>query len=81
MLRKVHINSDGSVTEVQFVNETSDDEDFKIVTTENQVTNTSKVKQDTSIDQSDLANSKKKDVKMKEKTSLRTKMKNLFRRK
>ena len=81
MLRKVHINADGSVTEVQFVNETSDDEDFKIVTTENQVTNTSKVKQDTSIDQSDLANSKKKDVKMKEKTSLRTKMKNLFRRK
>ena len=69
------------MTEVQFVNETSDDEDFKIVTTENQVTNTSKVKQDTSIDQSDLTNSKKKDVKMKEKTSLRTKMKNLFRRK
>ena len=81
MLRKVHINADGSVTEVQFVNETSDDEDFKIVTTENQETNISKVKQDTSIDQSDLANSKKKDVKMKEKTSLRTKMKNLFRRK
>ena len=30
MIRKVHINSDGSVTEVQFFNETLIDEDFKI---------------------------------------------------
>ena len=69
------------MTEVQFVNKTSSDEDFKIARTENQTTNISKVEQDPSIDQSDLTNSKKKDVKMKEKTSLRTKMKNLFSRK
>ena len=69
------------MTEVQFVKETSHDEDLKIATTENQLTNLLKVEQDTSIEQSDLTNSKKNDIKMKEKTGLRTKMKNLFRRK
>ena len=81
LIRKVHIDENGSVTEVQFVKETSHDEDLKIATTENQLTNLLKVEQDTSIEQSDLTNSKKNDIKMKEKTGLRTKMKNLFRRK
>ena len=81
MIRKVHIDENGIVTEVQFVKETSQDEDFEIATTKNQVTNISKVEQDTFNEQSNLTISKKKDVKMKEKTGLRTKMKDLFRRK
>ena len=81
LIRKVKIDLDGNVTEVQFENETSNDEDFKYATTENQKTNLSKVKQDASIEQNDLTNSKEKDVNLKEKTSLRTKMKNLFLRK
>ena len=36
MIRKVHIDVDGSVTEVQFDNETSRDEDLKIASSNNQ---------------------------------------------
>ena len=63
LIRKVIINADGSgVTEVQFGNKTSNDEDFKIAATENQEMNVSNVEQ--------------QDVQK----SLRTWMKNLFRR-
>ena len=68
-------------TEVHFDNETSNDEDFQIAAAKNQEMNEPKVEQDTSIGQSDTNNSKKKDVKNEGKTSLRTRMKNLFRRK
>ena len=40
LIRKVKIDADGTVTEVQFDNETSTtDQDFKIVATENQEMN------------------------------------------
>ena len=61
MIRKVHIGADGSVTDVQFGNETSNYEDFQIAATENQEMNVSNVEQDVP-------------------KSLRTWMKNLFRR-
>ena len=73
MIRKVHIDADGIETEVQFGNETSSDEDFQIRAAENQEMNQPKVEQDTK-------NSKMKDVKNEGKTSLRSRMKNLFRR-
>ena len=55
LIKKVKIDADGSVTEVQFGNEMSTDQDMK--------------------------NSKKMDAKNGGTTSLRTKFKNLFRRK
>ena len=81
MIRKVHIDADGIETEVQFVNETSNDEDFQIAAAENQEMNEPKVEQDASIGQSDMKQSKKKNTKSEGTTSLLTKMKNLFRRK
>ena len=75
LIRKVKIDADGSVTEVQFDNETSTtDQDFKIVATENQEMNEPDVEQD-------APNAKNMDAKNEGKTSLRTRMKNLFRRK
>ena len=47
LIRKVHIDTDGSVTEVQFVNETSNDEDFQIILAENQ--------EKTKVDKQDLS--------------------------
>ena len=46
LIRKVHIYADGRETEVQFVTETSNEEDFQIPATENQEMNVSKVEQD-----------------------------------
>ena len=75
LIRKVKIDADGTVTDVQFDKKTSTtDQDFKIVATENQEMNEPDVEQDAPKD-------KKIDVKNEEKTSLRTRMKNLFRRK
>ena len=75
LMRKVQINADGTVTEIKFGNETSTtDQDFKIVATENQEMNEPDVEQD-------APNAKNMDVKKEGKTSLRTRMKNLFRRK
>ena len=81
LIRKVHIDADGIVTEVQFVNKTSNDEDFQIAATENQEMNEPKVEQDAPIGQSDMKHFKKKNTKSEGTTSLLTKMKNLFRRK
>ena len=81
MIRKVHIDADGIETEVHFDNKTSNDEDFQIPAAENQEMNEPKVEHDTQIGQSDTKNSKKKDVKNEGKTSLRTRIKNFFRRK
>ena len=61
LLRKVHIDADGSETQVQFGIETSDGEDFKIVTTENQEKNVLELEVDTSTGQSDSKNSKEND--------------------
>ena len=80
LLRKVHIHEDGSVTEVQFVNETSNDGKSKIEAKANQELTEPKVEQD-EPKASDMKISKKEETKNEEKTSLRTKLKNLFRRK
>ena len=61
----MHINGDGIVTEVQFDNDTSEDEDFKIAAAENQRCTTHSKKNTTS----------------EQTTSFLTKMKKLFRRK
>ena len=76
----MHIHEDGSVTEVQFVNETSNDGKSKIETIVNQELTEPKVEQD-EPKASDMKISKKEETKNEEKTSLRTKLKNLFRRK
>ena len=57
----MHIDADGSVTEVQFGIETSDGEDFKIATTENQEKSVLELEVDTSSGQSDSKNSKEND--------------------
>ena len=57
----MHIDADGSVTEVQFGIETSDGEDFKIATTENQEKSVLELEVDTSTGQSDSKNSKEND--------------------
>ena len=80
LLRKVHIHEDGSVTEVQFVNETSNDDKSKIESIANQELTEPKVEQD-EPKASDVKTSKKEETKNEGKTSLRTKLKNLFRRK
>ena len=48
LIRKVHVDAvaDGSVTTVQFCNETLNDEDFQIAATENQEINVNEVEQD-----------------------------------
>ena len=72
----MHINSDGSATEVQFVNKTSNDENFKTAVAENQQIDDTEEEQVVQIGQSDMKHSKKKSSK-----SLLTKMKNIFHRK
>ena len=80
LLRKVHIHEDGSVTKVQFVNETSNDGKSKTEAKANQELAEPKVEQD-EPKASDVKLSKKNETKNEGKISLRTKMKNLFRRK
>ena len=46
MIRKVHIDSDGNVFEVQFSDETTFDEDFQIAIAENQEMTNPNVEQD-----------------------------------
>ena len=77
LLRKVHIHEDGSVTELQFVNETSTDEDFKITIIENQQINETEEEQVRHIGQSDMKYSKKNNTKREQTSSLLTKMKNI----
>ena len=76
----MHIHEDGSVTEVQFVNETSNDGKSKIEAKANQELTEPKVEQD-EPKASDMKICKKNETKNEGKISLRTKMKNLFRRK
>ena len=77
LIQKVHINADRSVTEVQFRNETPNDEDFKITIAENQQIDGTGEEHVVQIGQSDTKYSKKNNTKSEQTSSLLTKMKNI----
>ena len=72
--KSLNWSENGIVTEIKDNEPSLTDQDFKIVATENQEMNEPDVEQD-------APNAKNMDAKNEGKTSLRTRMKNLFRRK